>query len=381
MFCHIIRILFGKRKNLMPLSTFNPANYDQLLTDKIAQYRPLFNQLDFTEPQVFISPTSHYRMRAEFRMWHDENRLNYVMFKKDNPKEPVEIHDFPIASKTITALMPLLRDQLQMNEELRRKLFQVEFLSTTSGDMLVSLLYHKRLDENWSIEATKLSDALKIKIIGRARKQKFVIGGDFVTENLIIDQREYKYRQFENAFTQPNAAINVEMINWVLSCCNNTSGDLLELYCGNGNFTIPLAAKFDHVLATEISKSSVAAVHHNCHANAVENITVLRMSSEDFTSAWNKERQFRRLKDIDLDSFNLSTILVDPPRAGLDEKTLKLAQCFDNILYISCNPQTLADNLATLCLSHTIVKTAFFDQFPYTQHLESGVLLKRKEDG
>ncbi|MFT4997093.1 MAG: tRNA (uracil-5-)-methyltransferase [Flavobacteriales bacterium] len=381
MFCHIIRILLGKRKNLMPLSTFNPANYDQLLTDKLAHYLPLFDQLDFTETQVFTSPTSHYRMRAEFRMWHDENRLNYVMFKKDNPKEPIEIHDFPIASKTITALMPLLRDQLQVNEELRRKLFQVEFLSTTNGDMLVSLLYHKRLDENWSIEATKLSDALQVKIIGRARKQKFVIGDDFVTENLIIDQREYKYRQFENAFTQPNAAINIEMINWTLSCCDNISGDLLELYCGNGNFTIPLAAKFDRVLATEISKSSVAAAHHNCHANAVENITMLRMSSEEFTSAWNKERQFRRLKDIDIDSFNLSTILVDPPRAGLDDKTLKLAQRFDNILYISCNPQTLADNLATLCQSHSIVKTAFFDQFPYTQHLESGVLLQRKEDG
>lgn len=379
MFYHIIRTLLGKRKNLMPLSTFNPAAYDQLLADKLAHYRPLFDQLDFTEPHVFTSPKTHYRMRAEFRIWHDEERLNYVMFKKESPKEPVEIHDFPIASKIITELMPRLRDKLQMNEELRRKLFQVEFLSTTTGDMLVSLLYHKRLDENWSIEAAKLSGELNIKIIGRARKQKFVIGDDFVTEKLTIDKHEYKYRQFENAFTQPNAAINVEMINWALSCCDNIGGDLLELYCGNGNFTIPLAAKFNKVLATEISKSSVAAANHNCQENSVENITMLRMSSEEFTSAWNKEREYRRLKDIDLDSFDLKTILVDPPRAGLDNDTLKLAQRFDNILYISCNPQTLADNLAILSKSHTIVKTAFFDQFPYTQHLESGVLLQRKE--
>jgi tRNA (uracil-5-)-methyltransferase len=124
----------------------------------------------------------------------------------------------------------------------------------------------------------------------------------------------------------------------------------------------------------------VAAAKHNCQENGVENITMLRMSSEEFTSAWNKERDYRRLKDIDLDSFDLKTILVDPPRAGLDDDTLKLAQRFDNILYISCNPQTLADNLAVLSQSHTIVKTAFFDQFPYTQHLESGVLLQRKED-
>ena len=364
----------------MPLSTFKPAEYDTQLADKLAHYRPLFDQLALGEPAVITSPKSHYRMRAEFRMWHDEDRLNYVMFKKDKPKEPVEIHEFPIASKVITDLMPKLRDKLQVSEPLRRKLFQVEFLSTTTGDILVSLLYHKKLDEDWSSYAKQLSDELNIKIIGRARKQKFVIEDDFVTEKLTINDMEYTYRQFENAFTQPNAAINIEMINWALSCCDNVDGDLLELYCGNGNFTIPLAAKFNKVLATEISKSSVAAANHNIAENNVSNITMLRMSSEDFTCAWNKEREFRRLKDIDLDSFDLKTILVDPPRAGLDFETLKLAQRFDHILYISCNPHTLAENLAMLSETHTIVKTAFFDQFPYTQHLESGVLLKRKKD-
>lgn len=364
----------------MPLSTFKPAEYDNQLADKLAQYRPLFDQLAFGEPEVFTSPKSHYRMRAEFRMWHDEDRLNYVMFRKDKPKEPVEIHEFPIASQVITDLMPKLRDKLQVSEPLRRKLFQVEFLSTTTGDILVSLLYHKKLDDNWSGYAQQLSDQLNIKIIGRARKQKIVIEDDFVTEKLIVNDLEYIYRQFENAFTQPNAAINIEMINWALSCCEKFDGDLLELYCGNGNFTIPLAAKFNKVLATEISKSSVSAANHNIAANKVGNITMLRMSSEDFTCAWNKERVFRRLKDIDLNDFDLKTILVDPPRAGLDDATLTLAQRFDNILYISCNPRTLADNLATLSKSHTIVKTAFFDQFPYTQHLESGVLLQRKKD-
>jgi tRNA (uracil-5-)-methyltransferase len=364
----------------MPLSTFKPAEYDKQLADKLAHYRPLFDQLAFAEPAVITSPKIHYRMRAEFRIWHDEDRLNYVMFRKDKPKEPVEIYEFPIASQVITELMPKLRGRLQVTEPLRHKLFQVEFLSTTTGDILVSLLYHKKLDEDWCNYAKQLSDELGIKIIGRARKQKLVIDDDFVTEKLTINDIEYVYRQFENAFTQPNAAINIEMINWALNCCGDFDGDLLELYCGNGNFTIPLAAKFNKVLATEISKSSVAAANYNIAANNVNNITMLRMSSEDFTCAWNKERAFRRLKDIDLDSFDLKTILVDPPRAGLDDDTLKLVQRFDNILYISCNPQTLADNLAVLSESHTIVKTAFFDQFPYTQHLESGVLLQRKED-
>jgi tRNA (uracil-5-)-methyltransferase len=152
----------------------------------------------------------------------------------------------------------------------------------------------------------------------------------------------------------------------------------VELYCGNGNFTAVLAQHFDQVLATEISKVSVSSARANFSANHIENINVIRMSSEEFTQALNRERPFRRLADIDLDSYNFSTILVDPPRAGLDADTLKLISRFDNIVYISCNPQTLADNLKQICISHQIESAAVFDQFPWTAHLESGVLLKRK---
>jgi tRNA (uracil-5-)-methyltransferase len=132
------------------------------------------------------------------------------------------------------------------------------------------------------------------------------------------------------------------------------------------------------VLATEISKISVRSAQTNFALNDVDNVTVVRMSSEEFTQALNNERPFRRLKEIDLDSYNFSTIFVDPPRAGLDEGTLQLAQRFDNILYISCNPETLRANLEHLTETHEIVRTAIFDQFPWTHHLESGVALKRR---
>ena len=57
--------------------------------------------------------------------------------------------------------------------------------------------------------------------------------------------------------------------------------------------------------------------------------------------------------------------------------TLALVKGFDEILYISCNPLTLIDNLKTLTETHTIEALAFFDQFPYTPHLECGVHLKQ----
>ena len=98
------------------------------------------------------------------------------------------------------------------------------------------------------------------------------------------------------------------------------------------------------------------------------------------TAAMAGERAFRRLAELKqpLAHYQFDTLLVDPPRAGLNAATLSLASTFKRILYISCNPETLSDNLATLSATHNIASLAFFDQFPYTHHLESGVVLSKK---
>jgi tRNA (uracil-5-)-methyltransferase len=153
---------------------------------------------------------------------------------------------------------------------------------------------------------------------------------------------------------------------------------MLELYCGNGNFTIPLSTKFRQVVATEVSKTSVNSAHYNLEKNGIENVTVIRMSSEEFAEAMDGVRKFRRLTNVDLAAYDFSTVLVDPPRAGLDNHTVNIVSRFDRIIYISCNPNTLELNLGTLTETHDIAKFALFDQFPYTQHVECGVLLTRK---
>jgi tRNA (uracil-5-)-methyltransferase len=81
---------------------------------------------------------------------------------------------------------------------------------------------------------------------------------------------------------------------------------------------------------------------------------------------------------VDLDCYDFSTIFVDPPRAGLDDLTRKMVCDYDRIIYISCNPETLARDLEVLTKTHNIEQTALFDQFPYTHHIESGVFLTRK---
>jgi tRNA (uracil-5-)-methyltransferase len=69
--------------------------------------------------------------------------------------------------------------------------------------------------------------------------------------------------------------------------------------------------------------------------------------------------------------------LLDPPRSGLDDATLAMVKEYSNIVYISCNPDTLKSNLQVLTQTHKVLRFALFDQFPYTHHAECGVYLQK----
>ena len=357
------------------------SSYQQQLDAKVARISDQFAEYNPPALQVFASPEHNYRMRAEFRIWHIEDDLFYAMFERseDKQKKVIRVDEFPIADRSINLLMPKLLAGLKANPVLSARLFEVHFLATLSGEMLVSLLYHRKLEPDWEPAAQALSKALNIKLIGRSRGQKFVLSDEYVVEQLQVFERTYIYKQIESSFTQPNAQVCQKMLEWACSVAEHSEQDLLELYCGNGNFTLPLSTRFRRVLATELAKSSVYAAQWNIEQNQIENIQVARLSAEEFTQAYNGEREFRRLQEanIDLSSYDFDTVFVDPPRAGIDDDTLKLLQRFKRIIYISCNPDTLHDNLKTLCQSHKLTQFALFDQFPYTYHVESGVLLEK----
>jgi len=363
----------------MSFKPLNTAEYPQLLAEKVSTVVASFTDLSLPTPEIYPSAPEHYRLRAEFRIWHEDGSFFYAMFDPSDPKVPVRIDHFPTASETICTLMTPLRLALGEHSTLNKRLFQIEFLSTLSGDMLVTLIYHRRLDDEWQLAAQAIAEQFNIQIIGRSKKQKIVLDRDYVLEQLPVDGKHYAYHQYEGGFTQPNGKVNAKMVSWAKARCGqNPDTDLLELYCGNGNFTIPLATHFRRVLATEISKTSVKAAHENFAMNTVSNALVLRMSSEELTSALNKERSFRRLHGVDLDSYAISTVLVDPPRAGLDAASREFIAGFNNIIYISCNPETLHRDLEILTKSHHVKDFALFDQFPYTHHMECGVFLTKR---
>ncbi|MEL3924990.1 tRNA (uridine(54)-C5)-methyltransferase TrmA [Aeromonas enteropelogenes] len=363
-----------------PLRT--PADYQAQLDEKCERLTRLFAGYPLPKLEVHASPAEYYRMRAEFRIWHEGDDLFHCMYAPAT-REIIRVDQFPTASRLINQLMPVLLEGLRPQPVLRRKLFQIDYLSTQSGQIVVSLLYHRKLEAEWQQAAEALQADLRAKgfdlqLIGRAHKQKICLGNDFVVERLTVQGCELVYKQVENSFTQPNAAINEQMLGWALDVTRGSEGDLLELYCGNGNFSIALAQNFRKVLATEIAKPSVDSAQYNIAANGVDNLIILRMSAEEFTMAMRGEREFNRLKGVDLSAYQCNTIFVDPPRAGLDDATVKLVQDYDNILYISCNPETLQANMQVLGETHEIARFALFDQFPWTHHMEAGVYLKRK---
>ncbi|WP_151949864.1 tRNA (uridine(54)-C5)-methyltransferase TrmA [Aliarcobacter butzleri] len=363
--------------------TLFDKTYEEQLNYKIQREKERFSNFTNIDFDIIKSNESNFRNRAEFRIWWEKGEnnkeiLSYAM--NDFKKNILKINSCEMVSFHIKELMPKLIDELQNDLELSFKLFAVEFLGSSTKDMLVTLIYHKKLEESWIQKAKEIEKRLTIKIIGRSKKQRLVLTNDYINETLNISNQNFFFAYEENGFTQPNTNVNVQMIEWVLKNTKNSSKDLCELYCGGGNFTIPLSTKFRKVLATEISKTSIKSALRNCSLNKIESISFIRMSAEDFVQALNKVRAFNRLKDINLDDYEFDTIFMDPPRSGLDDTTRNLAKDFENIIYISCNPETLHRDLEELTKTHKIEKFALFDQFAFTNHIESGVILRKLKD-
>lgn len=379
------------------LTQIDASKYEDQLVEKAQRIRSKFAAFHPPPLEVFRSAPAHYRCRAEFRVWHDGEDMYFLMYEKGGDGESkggrpeqrqVRVDQFPVASRLLNELMALLRDHVKGEPALRRKLFQANFHTTLSGQSMISLIYHRTLDDEWREAARGLQRALAAapsasaptQIIGRSKGQKVCVDKDEVEEVLQVDGQQLRYIQVEASFSQPNAGMCQNMLSWARSVTvGSAAHDLLELYCGNGNFTVALAPNFRQVVATELSKPGVAAAKRNFELNGVSNVFVARMSSEDFTSAWKEGRTMNRLKGLDLGTLELRTLLVDPPRAGLDKQTVQLLRDFDNVAYVSCNPDTLLANLEEVKDLFEIRRFAMFDQFPYTHHVETGVYLQRRQ--
>jgi len=275
-------------------------------------------------------------------------------------------------------LMKKLLQLLTKKEVLFQKLFQIEFQSSRSKEVMVSLIYHKKLENDWVEEINILKDSLECSFVGRSKNQKIIIGQDYVTEEYKSVNKKFRLNLYEQCFSQTNPDICDQMISWIEENGKRET-DIIELHCGLGTFTIPLSRLFNNVIATENSRPSLVALEKNIKLNNCNNIKFARLSGKETLEAYDEKREFRRLinKEIVLKEYDIRSIFVDPPREGIDQQTVSKISQFDEIIYISCGFESFKRDLDLLKKTHEIEKVAMFDQFPYTNHIESGVILKR----
>ena len=313
------------------------------------------------EIPIHLSPSTLFRSRCEFGF----SNGRYVMYKD---KEKVYMKSFSVAASAIKKVMPILLNEIKNSDIVRKKLFQINFRSNNRNKLLVTFIYHKEITESLILKIDEISKKMNISVLIRSRK--FV----YPSEIFYLEEKINNIRLFQTdlSFYQPNKFLLEMMIEKIILLINNPK-DLLELYCGIGTFTLSLSKKFENIFATENNRQSMKCLEKAIKENHIKNISKARLSAEELKDAFNG-KNFNRMKDIDLNNFNFSHVLVDPPRSGLSDDVINLISEFSNIIYVSCNPKTYIEDIKKL-KKHNINKIEIFDQFPNTNHMELVSLL------
>lgn len=190
-------------------------------------------------------------------------------------------------------------------------------------------------------------------------------GRDYYNEKIMGLQ--FKVSAF--SFFQTNISAVERLYTEALDMIDDVEGKtVFDLYCGTGTITQSLAVRAKKVVGVEIVEDAVLAARDNAKLNGLDNCEFIAGDV---------------LKVLDDITDKPDVIVVDPPRAGMNHKVLPklLNYGVDQILYISCNPKTMVDNLRFMEENgYRVVKIKAFDNFPFTKHIESVVLIEKVQD-
>lgn len=169
-------------------------------------------------------------------------------------------------------------------------------------------------------------------------------------------------------FSQVNQFQNENLVRLLLGWADLTDKQrVLDLYCGMGNFSLPIAVHAGEVVGMDIQRSSIRSAKYNATRNGLLNCVFLQKSAEE------------GIRDVVRRGERFDLVLLDPPRQGCAEVIPHLVESnIKKIIYISCDPATLARDLKKLmAASYTLRKVRMVDMFPQTHHMETISLLER----
>jgi len=319
-----------------------------LRTGGMAPKRPL---------PILPSPaTDHYRLRTQFNV-RSEKGTQRLGFFRQGSYSLVEVEDafliHPLINRTLAAVRKLI--------DLLPPLLEVHINASPAGE--VHLLLFGADDVLKPLEPffTGLQRAVPevIGITGFAKKKKSVSLG---RNTMTLDVEGLTLHATEGNFFQVNWDQNRNMVRTVLDLAAPASSDtVLDLYCGIGNFSLPLAKLAHQVIGIESGFSAIEDAKKNAQLN---NITNTEFIADDLQKGL-KPLLERKLK--------AGVVVLDPPRAGATLKTLERILAFvpRKIVYVSCNPSTLARDLKFFHLfGFRLDRLQPVDMFPWTYHIE-----------
>ena len=199
-------------------------------------------------------------------------------------------------------------------------------------------------------------------------------GRDFITEKIILSapdgaaEREVVFKLSPQSFFQTNTLAAQKMYSRVRALVKEISPKIIyDLYGGAGSFSLSCADLCEKSLCVESVAPAVYNGIENAKLNGVQNVQFFCAKVEDFV----KQQPIEK-KD--------ALIILDPPRSGMHPKAAKAVaeSGVEKVLYISCNPVTLAADLKILSQHYDVTAAETFDFFPHTDHIETLVQLKRK---
>lgn len=304
-----------------------------------------------------------YRRRARLSVNYQPKSGRFDMgFRKAGASDIVDIRQCPVLVPQLEALLPDVRDCLSGLEGVRR-LGHVELVLANNGPLMV-LRHTAPLSKNDREKLERFSHSHKLAL--------FLAPQSEILEQVTGEAPWYASNGLRLTFSprdfiQVNDGVNQQMIAKALEWLDVQPTDrVLDLFCGMGNFTLPLACKAASVVGVEGVEALVAKGQENARQNGLHNVTFFHQNlEEDVTQQpWAKQ--------------GFDKILLDPARAGAPgvmQHIIKLAP--KRVVYVSCNPATLArDSEALLRAGYQIQRLAMLDMFPHTGHLESMVLFE-----
>ncbi|MBI9109744.1 23S rRNA (uracil(1939)-C(5))-methyltransferase RlmD [Maridesulfovibrio ferrireducens] len=193
-------------------------------------------------------------------------------------------------------------------------------------------------------------------------------GEPFITETLKkSDGTPVSYKISPNAFFQTNSAGAEVLFQNCLDMAAPAASDVVyDLFCGSGGIGMFMASSVKKVIGFELSKETVLSARENAELNNIENCQYITANLAD--------------KDgIPVELPKPNVIVLDPPRSGVPAPTLAriLSMAPEKIIYVSCNPSTLARDAERLEEKYTLTKFSSVDMFPHTAHIECIALLTR----